>query len=478
MVESDSSNSGSILAVDDIKPMPVSKLFDDGQIQVWKARAKRYFLILARRAEADPEDAKILSKALGDRISEYWEPALEAAMQASESLDHAQVHPWIDAVIAKSLREKPDLKLVSDLYNRIPLNTVMLKQTSLEVFRQTVKAMEERVRVDLHPAEYLTMLINYVQRLFQLGILNEAESCASKALGFARSRYEHEPEKFKDGLISSLETWAIITSSLGRLKESCKVREETIILLRTLPNQKRILAQSLSNHAGTLYALNDLASALQFSQEAVDIYREFENQRISKGHTDFNNGLQASVDDARPNLGLALISLSTYQNAAQQYQECLNSAQEAFNILFELSEDFPDTFQHQFAMARHNLGMGKFSVGDVKGGLLEMEEATTIYERLMTIHPDVYRLEYAHLLRSMALAHAKNNRNGDAIVQTEKAAGFYRELARQAPDRHAKSLISSLNELKILYEATGQNEMTDKIKLELAELVEVEKNSQ
>lgn len=448
MVESDSSNSGPIPDVDDIKPTSVSKNFDDEQKQAWKARTKRYFLILARRAEAAPEEAEILSMKLSDRVSECWEPALEAAMQASESLDHAQVHPWIDAVIAKSLRENPDLKLVSDLYNRIPLDTVMLKQTSLEVFRQTVNALEELGRIDLHPAEYLALLINYVQRLFQLGILNEAESCASKALGFARSRYEHEPEKFKDGLSSSLETWAVISSSLGRLKESCKVREEAITLLRTLPNQKRILAQSLSNHAGALYALSDLASALQYGQEAVDIYREFESHRMGKGRTDFNIGLQASVDDTRPNLGLALISLSTYQNKAGQYRECLNSAQEAFNIFFELREDFPDTFQHQFAMARHNLGMGKFSVGDARGGLLEMEEATTIYERLMTIHPDAYRPDYAHLLRGLALAYAKNDRNGDALIHAEKAADFYRELARQAPDKYSKSHIISLNELK------------------------------
>ena len=429
--------------------------------------AKHYFLSLARRAEVEPRDAELLSDILGDRITEYWEPALSVAMQAAESLDYAQVHPVLDRIIAKSLHDKPNMTIIAQLYNRLPIDTVLLKKTCLEVFHQVVKSMEEQGRVELYPVEYLLMLHNYIQRLYQVGDLTKAEYAARKAIDFARIHHSSDPEKFNDSLIDSLETLAIISSGIGRLDDARLIREEEITLLRTNPNKRANLAQSLNNYAGTLRALGNISSALKNCMEAVNLYREI--VRIDET-TDFSSGLHAYQNDRSPNLGSALIGLSTYQHDAEQYQESLASAKEAYDIFSTLCGDYPDQFLHHLGMAKHNMGMAKFAVSNPFGGLQEIEEAVSIYERLTGIHPNAYKPDYAHLLGSLALAYAKNNRDKDALMQLEKSANIYRALAQDVPEGFRKPLIKSLNNLKILYEAAGQNENAERIAIELCDL--------
>lgn len=432
-------------------------------------RAKHFFLTLARRAEANPDAAKTLSKVLGDRIAVYWEPALEAALEAAEALGYAQVHPVIDAAIARSLRDKPDLRLVGDLYNRIPLDTVLLKQTGLEVFRQTVRAMEARNRVELHPVEYLTMWLNFVQRLVQSHLMDEAEMEAQAALEFARERFAQSPEKFLDGLVSSLETCAIISNEAGQYSASRALREEEIRLLRGVSGHEKAFAQCLSNHAGVLKSLGDFSAALSHSLEAVQLYRTITAKNVGTA-TDYSHGLQAYTDDPRPILGLALIALSTYQNDAKQFQECLGSVQEAFVIFHELSEQFPDQFRHSFAMARHNLGMAKFGVGDKPGGLQEMRESAAIYEHLANVHPEIYSPEHAHILWSLGLAYVKNDRNAEALETVEKCAALYRTL-NQSAGNFTNPLAATLTNLRILHEAAGHADQVERISSELAQLI-------
>jgi hypothetical protein len=442
----------------------------DAGRQERRRRARHYFLTLARRAEANPDAAETLSKALGDRIAEYWEPALEAVMQVAESLEYAQVHPVIDAAIARSLREKPDLRLVTDLYNRIPLDTVLLRETGLEVFRQTVRAMEDRKRVELHPVEYLTLWLNYIQRLLQSSFLDEAEKEAQAAIKFARERFAQSPDKFRDGLASSLETGALIANDREQYAASRGLREEEIGILRGVSGRDKSLAQCHNNHANVLKSLGDSAGALKHSQEAVQLYRAVAANKIAGTATDFSSGLQAWVDDPRPTLAEALVGLSTYQNDAKQSQECLVSALEAFDIFFELSEQFPDQFRYHFGMARHNLGMAKFGVGDAASGLREMQAAAAIHEQLAKIHPEAYAPGLAQILASLTLAYAKNERNAEALEAAERCVALYRKLHQETTGRFAKQLVANLENLRILHEAAGHSEQVEGIAVELARL--------
>ena len=432
------------------------------------ARAKNYFLSLARRAELKPEDAHLLSMMLADRVAEYWEAAFEAAMEAAENFEYAQVHPVIDAAIARSLRERPDLRLVAELYNRIPLETVLLKQTGLEVFRQSVRAMEDRNRVELHPAGYLAMLLNLIARLSQLEQWGEAEELATKALDMSRKKYSEDPQTFRDALSSSLETLAIIFSAKGEHQRCRQVRQEAIHLLLNAVGHKRDLAQSLNNQAGTLMALGEDAGALAHSQEAVKLYRELVEEGRARGDSDYSKGLQAWVDDARPNLAKALVGLSSYQDRAKQHRECLASAKEAFDIFSTLSDDYPDQFRDAFGLARHNLGMALFGVGDGEGGLKEFQAAAALFGNLAKVNLEVHGPSYAHMLNSLVRGCVKTGRNDEALTSAQDCVAVYRSLNERTSGRYTAQLRSWLEILKGLCEDLGHQEEAKRAEAELA----------
>jgi tetratricopeptide (TPR) repeat protein len=435
-------------------------------------RARQYFLILARRAEANPEVAEAVSRILGDRIAENWEPALEAAMQAAESFESAQVHPVIDATIAKSLREKPDLHLVAELYNRIPIDTVSLKQTAFEVFRITLQTIRERNIADQHPSEYITFVLNTVKRQLQMSMLAEAEENTNAVLEVARTHYQHDQRKFRDSLAETLETHAIIASALGRDEEGLQALAEAIELFRAAPAQTRDLARCLNNLSGILKALGDASGALQSSLEAVQLYRSLVAANPRTSRTNFSDGLQASADDPRPDLADALIALSTHQNDAQQTQECLASAQEAFDIFVELFGEFPDQFRHHFGMACFNLGMAKLAAQDGADGVSKMVMAADVYASLAAMHPGAYQPDYAHILGGLAVALAQNGRVPDGLRAAELCVAIYRTLYERNSMKFIGQLRSNLGNLKILYEELGYADKAAAIGDEIIQLPE------
>jgi hypothetical protein len=121
-------------------------------------------------------------------------------------------------------------------------------------------------------------------------------------------------------------------------------------------------------------------------------------------------------------------------------------------------------------MARHNLGSAKFGMGDKLGGLNEIQAAADIYATLAKIHPGAYLPAYAHILGSLVRAFAMNDRNPEAIAQAEACVGVYRDLNKQAPGRFKKQLISSLEDLKSLYEDTGNVDRAQSVGAELTQL--------
>ena len=440
----------------------------DADREVRRQRARNYFLALARRAEANPEAADVLSSVLAGRVAEYWEPAFEAAMQAAENFEFAHVHPVIDEVIAKSLREKPDLNLIAELYNRIPLDTVLLKETGLEVFRQTVKAMENRNRVELHPAGYITLVLNLVARLTQAEQMNEAEELAKKALELSRKKHSEDANTFNGALINSLESMAIILSTKGEYQKCKEVRDEAIRLLRNTPGSERDFAQCLNNYAGILMRLGDDVGALAQSQESVRLYRNLVEDAKPEGTADFSKGLDAWVEDPRPNLAKALVGLSSYQDKAKLHQECHASAKEAFDLFFTLSQEFPDQFLDAFGLARHNLGMAKLGIGDREGGLREFQEAAVLFGNLAKINFIVYGPTYAHMLDSVMRGLVKSDRNEEALARVVECLGVYRSLNEKTSGRYAGKVREWLEILKGFYEDLGRPEKAKEVATELA----------
>lgn len=433
------------------------------------ARSSRYLLNLSRRAEMVPADAELLWRVVGDRIAEYWESALQAAIQASQDHRERMAAPVIDAVIARALREKPNPKVVAELHNRLPLDSLSLVQTAVEVSRQMVCAMRERHRVGLYPLEYLTIWQDYILRLSQSGALDEARGEAAEALAFARDGFRRDQAVFRAGLAATLETWAVVAAECLDLAGSRAAREEEIGVLGEVAGSEAAQAQCLSNHSGVLKALGDAPAALQYSERAVELYRQIVAGRAGDQdqRTDYGSGLQAWQDDPRPHLGDALVGLSAHQNDAGQREACLGSAQEAVEVFAALSEDFPDQFTHHLAMARHNLGMAVCGVGDASGGLREIQEAARVYKRLVGLRPSAHAPTYARILSSLALAYAMNDLGSESLGAAEECAETCRRLWDGAPKRFADLLTRSLERLRVLYEAAGLPQMAAAVATEI-----------
>jgi tetratricopeptide (TPR) repeat protein len=329
--------------------------------------------------------------------------------------------------------------------------------------------MEERNRVESHPVDYLTMVLNYISRLVQAANMPEAEAQAERAAQFARERFAREPDRFRIGLANCLETLAMIRSDRGRHAESRDLREEAISLLKEASGQQRTLAQCHSNLAGVLRSLGDLDGALRNSQEAVTLYRSLVPIE-REARVDYSSGLEAFAGDPRPSLGDALVGLSTYQNDAKLTEECLASSQEAADIFSELAGDFPDSFSDHLGMARHNLGMAKFGVGDGPGGLREMEASAAIFETLAKVRPEVYEPTLAHTLSSVVRANLKLHRFSEALSRARRLVDLSRRLQARSPSKFLNQHLFNLELLVSMLREAGQTEEAGPVLEEIARL--------
>lgn len=436
-------------------------------------RARNYFLTLARRAEAKPQDAEILAGMLANCVAEYWEPAFEAAMQAAEQLEYAHVHPVIDSIIAKSLRGKPNPLLIAQLYNRIPPDTLLLKQASCEIFRQTFSAMETCDWRNRNPTSYLTSLFNLFGRLVQLAEWEEADRLAGKALELSRLRYSEDPREFLEALTASIEATALVFSARGEHQRCREAREEAIRLLQNIDGHERTLAEILINYTLTLKVLGNDAAALTHSQEAVRLYRglvEKGRPNIARHNPD---SLQAWRNMPLPQLAKALMNLSSCQCRAKLHHEGLASAKEAFDILFTLSEEFPDQFREALGHARHHLGVAKMGAGDKQGGLQEFQAATGLFENLAHLNLRVYGPTYAGMLVNLVVECVNRDRKMEALARAEECVKIYRSINETAAGRYSKQLMNCLGMLKVLYGDLGHSEKAAEIAAEIAQMGEV-----
>ena len=210
-----------------IEPIPLSR--EESQRRIRSA-----FTRFARMSEWDHDNSRFIKLALNGRMEQFWEGALEAAKITPKETGTSAVYPAIDQSFVAGLRENPNLQLIAKLYNRIPRETVALQETALEVARQTVKAMEERNRVNLHPDGYLDVLNNFVARLLQKGEIKEGFARAREAVAFAEERHTQDGERFAPRLAQALEHQTSAYLFLQRHAEALATIDKALALYREL----------------------------------------------------------------------------------------------------------------------------------------------------------------------------------------------------------------------------------------------------
>jgi len=153
-----------------------------------RARAKNYLLNLARRAEVVPEDAYRISTMLTGRVAEYWEMAVEVAIEAAEEPHFAQVDPIVHRIIESNFQAVAAAAAESH-FHKVPLSLALRTEVADETFRHAAallsKAAGLRPNVEQSLCRYAASLkaedkLEAAARLY--GILAEAKFATYGAL--------------------------------------------------------------------------------------------------------------------------------------------------------------------------------------------------------------------------------------------------------------------------------------------------------
>ena len=422
-------------------------------------RRRSAFETLVQRAQIAPEDADLIRQLLtADNLDGLWEAALEAATIASQS--SGDVYRAIDLALAESLRERPNLNVVVDLYNRLPRDTVALQETAIEAARQTVAVTEERGLDKQHPDQYLVLLNNYVGRLLQGGRWTDAGTEAEKAVVIARTGYKDEPQRFAGELAQALENAVTLATSSGRSAEAVAPMEEALAIYRELAadgsfNSKRALAICLNNRIHLFDNLGSFEKAVESGEEAVKLFRDLVPANVAEFHP---TSLADWVSNVHSDLATCLLALSTALNKVKRYRESLATVEEAVQAFIPLADDYPDYFRPLLGQAYNNWAMGLDGLGRPAEAAAKVLKAVAIFRDLDGIRPDVYRPYLAHVLVGESLALAKSDRLPDAADVAREALELYEGLAQSRPDAFRPNVLQACDNLVMILRGLGREE--------------------
>jgi tetratricopeptide (TPR) repeat protein len=424
-------------------------------------RRRSAFETLVQRAQIVPGDADLIRQLLtADNLDSLWEGALDAATIASQSSGDAAVYRAIDMALAQSLRERPNLNVVIDLYNRLPRDTVAMQETAIEVARQTVVASEERGLDRQHPDQFLILLNNYVGRLLQASRWVDAGTEAKKALEIGREGYKSDSSRFAAELAQSLENAVTLAMSLGRSTDAVAPMDEALAIYRELAKggsfeSRRSLAICLNNRIHLFDSLGRFDEAVESGEEAVRLFRAM----IPADRREFHpSNLADWVSNVQSDLATCLLALSTALNKARRYLESLAAAEEAVQALSALASDYPDYFRPLLGQAYNNWAMGLDSLGKSAEATEKAVEAVAIFRDLDKIRAEVYRPYLAHVLVAESLALGKSDRLPEAVDVAHEALDLYEALAQSRAEIFTANVLQACDNLVTMLRELGREE--------------------
>jgi len=415
------------------------------------------------RASTEPANRGHAGAFLRKLSDAFWPAALTAALAVA--LDkNGQTYRIVDEAIASALRTGAHLEIVADLYNRLPRETVALQETALEVARQTVIAMKDRGRVEIHPVGYLSILNNYVGRLLQLDRIGDAGTYAQEAVTFAEAPNHSALPGAAPQRAKAMEQMSHVLGEMDRTPEALELMQKAREIYQQLcgegPEYKRDLAICLNSEMVLLGNLEKREEAVECGLAAAALFREFlPAERYATGHF-AEEGLQEWITDVRPNLATCLITLSSTLEDASRRQEAMDAAREAVQILSPLADETPE-FRPLLGQALSNQAM---AFGWLENHAEELESVTAAVEtfrELERFRPGAYRYFLAHTLRRQSLALARLDRIADSAQACRESVDLYRALQSVHPGAHQKELDGALEQLGLILQALGTHGEAD-----------------
>jgi tetratricopeptide (TPR) repeat protein len=437
------------------------------------AEAASAVTCLVRGVHEEPESENPLPDFLTSLSGPLWPGAIAAALRIPQDMDEHS-YRVVDEAIAEALRGGARVEVVADLYNKLPRETVALRETALEVAHQMVVEMENRGLVEANAVQHMVFLNNYTGRLLQMGRIAEAQTHSRKALDFASDPAHSSLPGAARERASAMENWSHVLSQTNRTEEALAAmdmaRQVLEELARERPAESKLsLAICLNNYMALLSALQRSEEAVQCGRQAAGLFRELLAGDRPSGREFAEKGLDAWIANVWPNLATCLIALSSVLDRTGRHEEALDTIAEAVSILSTLAAESAE-FNPLLAQAQNNHAMALDALHRYDEELVAVSSAVTTYRELERLRPRAYTFYLAHVLRRQSLALARLGRFAEAVAPGREAAELYRELERSRPGSVRKELSGTLDQMEQILMEIGRTEEAEEFMRERAEL--------
>ena len=184
-------------------------------------------------------------------------------------------------------------------------------------------------------------------------------------------------------------------------------------------NDRKPLGAALSNAAVALRRIGQFDEALETSQQAEAIWRE-----LARKQPDALNAFWAA----------SLNNLGSHLWDVGRFDEALETSQEAEAIRRELARKQPDAFNADWAASLNNLSGYLGQVGCVDEALGMAQQAEAMYCELARKQPDAFNADWATVLVNLGIRLEDLGQFEQALQKAQQAETIFSELARKQPD--------------------------------------------
>jgi tetratricopeptide (TPR) repeat protein len=409
---------------------------------------------------AGPMPARLIELAGRDGLAELLRPAVTILIEAARRWPHVlngQVQPIlkehpqaaVDAGGAALARLAEIDGLDHGLLERIALLLPTERHVDLDVGAARIAQIlaEERLATAVDDAEQAAILLALSQHESAVGLHSQALDSSGRAVAVYRRLVQIEPGDFQHDLLRALHSHAIALSNLKQTAAAVAVAEEVVALDRArdaTTSNRRSLASSLHHLSLYLSDVGRLDEALSPAQEAVDILRELS---LGPSGEAFLPDLASSLDG----LGTRLLELSRPADAEAPMQEAL--------LLYrQLAEENPNSYLPDVSTSLSNLGTILTELGRYVESLRCTAESVDIDRRLAATNPGAFLPDLAVSLTNLAVDLDRAGRDMEAVTAARESLELRRNLGRTEPAAQLPGIANSLLNLSTVVSNAGDRD--------------------
>ena len=353
------------------------------------------------------------------------------------------------------------------------LNILGTKFSALNRHAEALKATQEGVDLlrslyEKKPEAFATDMavsLNILGNMFcALNRHAEALKATQEGADLLRSLYDKKPEAFADNLAMSLMQLVGMFQQIGRREDAFKVTLESVNLLPNLcKKQPEAFADNLAMRP------NDLG--ITFIESNTD---------------------EEDIEEAKvfaDNLAMRLNDLGITFSKSNTDTEALEFTQKAVDWYRNLYQEQPEAFAADLAGSLYSIGGTFTRLNRLKEALKATQEAVDLYRNLYEEQPKVFAAKLANCLGCLGRTLSQfieagtdkaiktsvgqsarygllcrftnywiNNRREKALKATQEAVDLYRNLYKEQPQAFANNMAVILNNLGDMFSKLGRSE--------------------